>query len=111
MQASEKTTMQEMNPPAQRYPTTEIAHIEVYGRMGRVSARLKNVSTTGAALQLTSGMYRPQKGDLIRATVHLHSLGRTRAVDGEVVWSRGAGFGISFLRKTELLEKMFQKSA
>lgn len=104
--------MQEtLTPPAQRYPTTEIAHIEVYGRMGRVAARLKNVSATGAFLQLTGGMYRPQKGDLVRATVHLHTLGRSRAVDGEVVWSRGAGFGISFLRKTDLLEKMFQKSA
>lgn len=96
--------------PAQRYETSEIAHVEVYGRMGRVAARLKNVSSTGACIQLTSGTYRPNKGDLVRATVHLPQLGRSRAVDGEVIWSRGAGFGICFINKTSLLEKLFQQS-
>lgn len=94
---------------AQRFETSEIAHVEIYGRPGRLGARMKNISSTGAFLQLNGGSLRPGKGDLIRATVHLHTLGRSRTVDAEVVWSSGTGFGISFLRKNQLLERMFQR--
>jgi hypothetical protein len=96
---------------AERYPTAEIAHIEIYGRIGRAVARLKNISSTGAFLELNQGDYVPKKGDLIRATIHLHSLGKSRAIDAEIVWNRGVGFGVCFLRKTQLLEKMFQRSS
>ena len=101
--------MQLQNTPAQRFPTAEVAHVEFYGRSGKISARLKNVSSTGAYLALLGGVYRPQKGDLVKATVHLNSLGRSRSVDGEVMWTTGSGFGISFLRKAQLIERMFQK--
>ncbi|MBX2987529.1 MAG: PilZ domain-containing protein [Bdellovibrionaceae bacterium] len=96
---------------AHRYQTAELVHIEIYGRMGRALARMKNLSSTGAFLELSNGEYVPRKGDLMKATVHLHSLGRSRAVDAEVIWSNGLGFGVSFLKKTELLERMFQKPA
>lgn len=94
-----------------RFPTQEVAHIEVYGRMGRAVAKMKNISSGGAFLELSNGDYMPREGDLVRATVHLNTIGRSRAVDGEVMWNNGLGFGIAFLKKDELLEKMFQKSA
>ena len=84
--------------------------MEVYGRMGRMVARMMNLSKTGAHLQLMNGEYVPKKGDLIKATVHLHTLGKSRTVDGEVIWHSGVGFGISFLKKPQLLERMFQRS-
>lgn len=96
---------------AQRYPTSEIAHIEIYGRMGKAVARMKNLSATGAFLELQNGGYVPRPGDLLRATVHLASVGRSRSVDAEVVWNDGLGFGVSFLKKPELLERMFQRNA
>lgn len=95
---------------AERYPTSEIAHIEIYGRMGKAMAKMKNLSVTGAFMELQNSEYIPRKGDLIRATVHLHKLGRSRVVDAEVIWNRGLGFGVCFLKKAELLERMFQKN-
>lgn len=102
--------MQEQQSTARRFHTSEIAHLEVYGRMMRAVCRMKNLSSTGAFLHLTNGEVVPQRGDLIKMTVHLHSLGRSRAVDAEVVWSRGLGFGICFLNKEQLLQRMFQRS-
>lgn len=96
--------------PAQRFDTAEITHIEIYGRMGRVVAKMKNLSQTGACFQLVNGDYVPKRGDLVKATVHLHSLGRSRTVDAEVVWNSGLGFGASFLKKDQLLERMFRRS-
>ena len=92
-----------------RYETSETAHVEVYGRMGRLVSKMRNISTTGAFLELANGDYMPKKGDLVKATVHLHSLGRSRVVDAEVIWNSGLGFGISFLKKQQLLERMFQR--
>ena len=96
---------------AHRYTTSEVAHVEIYGRLGQLVSRMKNLSTTGALLELKSGTQVPKKGDLIRATIHLHSIGKTRVMDAEVVWTSGLGFGVSFLRKTELLERMFSKNS
>lgn len=96
---------------AQRYVTSEVTHIEIYGRMGKSVARMKNLSSTGAFFELQTGDYVPKKGDLLRATVHLTKIGRSRSMDAEVVWNSGLGFGIFFLKKEQLLEKMFQKTS
>lgn len=53
----------------------------------------------------------PAKGDLVRITIHLNQIGRVHLLDAEVVWCSGLGFGIYFLKKAQLLERMFQKSA
>ncbi len=103
--------MSELNTgTAERFPTSEIAHIEIYGRMGKALARLKNLSTTGAFLELQNSGYVPKKGDLIRATVHLHQIGRSRVIDAEVIWTRGIGFGVCFVKKTELLSRMIHRN-
>lgn len=99
--------MQDMLQPSQRFQTSEVAVIEVYGRMGKLVTKMKNLSLSGAYLQLMEGGYVPNKGELVHATVHLRSLGRSRAFDGEVIWMSGIGFGISFLKKKDLVEKMF----
>ena len=48
----------------------------------------------------------PRKGDLVRITILLRQINKTHIVDAEIVWSRGLGLGISFLKKTDLVEKL-----
>lgn len=96
-----------MNAP--RHHTFEIAHIEVYGKAGEIVSCLRNLSTTGAFLELTAGPFLPQKGDLIRATVHLSTIKKTRVLNAEVVWTNDSGFGVTFIDKPELMKRLFSR--
>ncbi|WII72802.1 PilZ domain-containing protein [Bdellovibrio sp. 22V] len=96
---------------AKRYQTKETAQIEVYGHIGTLVANLKNLSQTGAFLEVAQGDYVPQKGDLLNMTVNLKSLRRTHNIAAEVVWSKGLGLGICFINKDEVLERMMAKSS
>lgn len=96
---------------AKRYPTKEIAHLEVYGHIGTLEANVKNLSTSGALLEVSKGDYVPKKGDLLSMTVKLSSLQREHNVSAEVVWSNGLGLGICFINKGEVLERMMAKSS
>ena len=93
-----------------RYPTSEEAEVEIYGQMGHFRGKMKNLSLTGALLELEQAARLPQKGDLIRATVDLPHLGKKRTLDAEIIWTQGLGFGICFIKKEELLKRMFDKS-
>lgn len=95
---------------AQRHPTSEIVQLEIYGRGDRALCRMKNLSETGAFLTLVKGQSVPSKGDLVRLVIHLNQLGKVHSVDAEVVWTSGLGCGVCFLKKAQLLERMFQKS-
>lgn len=95
---------------AKRYRTREIASIEVYGHIGIVSAKLENLSLTGAFLEIAKGSYVPQKGDLLNLTVNLSSVRKSHNLAAEVVWSRGMGIGICFINKGEVLERMMAKA-
>ncbi|WP_295899058.1 PilZ domain-containing protein [uncultured Bdellovibrio sp.] len=94
---------------AKRYKTKETAQVEVYGHIGILVANLKNLSQTGAFLEVSQGDYVPQKGDLLNLTVNLTSLRRTHNVAAEVVWSKGLGLGICFIGKEQVLERMMAK--
>lgn len=94
---------------AKRFKTRETARLEVYGHMGILVAFLKNISQTGAFLEVSQGDYVPQKGDLLNMTVSLDSLRRTHNVAAEVIWSKGLGLGITFINKEEVLERMMAK--
>ncbi|MEK2646632.1 PilZ domain-containing protein [Bdellovibrio sp. BCCA] len=94
---------------AKRYKTKETAQVEVYGHIGILVANLKNLSQTGAFLEVSQGDYVPQKGDLLNLTVNLTSLRRTHNVAAEVVWSKGLGLGICFIGKDQVLERMMAK--
>ncbi len=96
---------------AQRFTTLETVHVEVYGRMGTLVARMKNLSSTGALLELSNGEYIPQEGDFLHITVNLSTVGKSHAFDAEVIWNRALGFGINFIKKEQLLDKMLQRSA
>lgn len=92
--------------PARRYNTKEMAQIEVYGRMGKVFCKLGNLSESGAFLEIINSSYVPRSGDLVRITVLLRQINKTHIVDAEIVWARGLGLGINFLKKKTLVEKL-----
>ncbi|WP_413290111.1 PilZ domain-containing protein [Bdellovibrio sp. HCB337] len=94
----------------ERHQTQERAYLEIFGRMGTLIAELKNLSTTGAFLEIIQGDYIPQKGDLMRVTVPLESLGRTHSVNAEVVWGKSLGVGICFLNRQETMTKMLTRN-
>lgn len=94
---------------AERYETKEIAHIEVYGRHhGKMVARLRNISASGAFFELSQCEYVPRRGDMLCVTVHLSTLKKSRVVHAQVVWGRGLGFGAQFIAKDDLVAKMLQ---
>lgn len=97
--------------PEKRFHTKETAQIEVYGHIGVLKANLKNLSKTGAFLEVSEGTYVPQKGDILNMTVQLGSLQRSHNLSAEVVWSEGAGLGICFINKDQVLERMMAKSS
>lgn len=96
---------------ADRHPTSEIARVQVYGRMGTMVAKLKNISTTGSFFELVNGDYVPRPGDFIHVTLQLHTVGRTHNFDAEVAWSSALGFGVAYVKKEQLLTKMMQKNS
>jgi hypothetical protein len=94
---------------SKRYDTKEIAHIEVYGRHhGKMVAKLKNVSSSGAFFELAQSEYVPRRGDMLCVTVHLSSLKKSHVLHAQVIWGRGLGFGAQFIPKEELVTKMLQ---
>ncbi len=97
---------------ALRFDTKEIAHIEVYGRHhGKMVAKLKNISSSGAFFELSQSEYVPRRGDMLCVTVHLGSLKKSHVIHAQVVWGRGLGFGAQFVPKEELVTKMLQGKA
>lgn len=95
---------------SQRYNTMEVALVEVYGHVGIVDATMKNLSLTGAFIQMVSADYLPQKGDLLNLTVNLDEIQKSHNVDAQVIWSKGNQLGVAFISKDEVLERMMAKS-
>ncbi len=96
--------------PKKRFATLEIIALEVYGQMGEHVAKMKNLSKSGAFLEVVKGPFAPEKGDLIRMKITLSSIQKTHQVDAEVIWTQEKKFGVSFVKKEELVEKMLSKS-
>ncbi len=95
---------------AERYPTQEIADIEIYGDTTKLRAVMRNLSSTGAGLEILGTTISFQKGDLLNITVELDSLEKTHNVDAEVVWTDGQGVGVCFMKKDEVVQRIFLRS-
>lgn len=94
---------------AERYQTQEKVSVQVYGQGLQLEAVLRNLSQTGAGLEIIS-KNDLQKGDLLSLTIELQSLSKTHSVDAEVVWTHGQGIGVSFMKQNEIFEKMLSKN-
>lgn len=98
-----------MQEVARRFSTNESATIEVFGRMETMYGMMKNLSTSGCFMELTKGEYIPQEGDCLRVIIPLKTLGKTRNLFGQVVWKKGVGFGITFIKKEDISKKMLAR--
>ncbi len=98
--------------PQKRFATLETVAFEIYGQHGAHTVRMKNLSQSGAFFEIPEIDKKVQilKGDLIRLDIHLASLKKSHVIDAEIVWSQNNGFGVSFITKEQLLEKMILKS-
>lgn len=94
---------------APRFPTRETAGVEIYGRNGRFTARLRNLSASGARLEIIRGETTPQTGDILKVTVQLKELGKTHKVDGEVIWLGQGAIGIQFINKEDVAVRILSK--
>ena len=94
---------------AQRFTTSEHAMIEVYGKRSRVFSKMRNLSNTGALFELSDPTYTPLKGDLLKISIHLDSLNRTRNMNAEVVWSKDDQMGVHFISEDAIIERMIAK--
>lgn len=106
--ASENTQQQPAT-PMKRFTTKELAQLEVYGRMGKVFCRMSNLSKSGAFFEIINSNFNPKVGDLVRITVLLRQINKTHIIDAEVVWSRGLGLGLCFIKKNDLVGKLSSK--
>lgn len=93
---------------SKRFVTQELAHIEIYGHPGRTLTKLGNLSASGAYLEILSPQFSIKKNDLVRITINLRSLNRIHTLDCEVIWTKGLGVGVQFLKREELQEKLTQ---
>lgn len=89
-----------------RFLTKEHAQLEIYGRLGKIYCRLTNLSQTGAFLEIVNAKYTPKPGELLRMTILLRQVNKTHTLDAEIVWSKGLGLGITFIKKDQLFEKL-----
>ena len=99
------------DPQAKRFLTKELAQIEVYGRMGKVFCKMSNLSQSGAFFEIINSNYMPRSGDLVRVTILLRQINKSHTLDAEIVWCKGLGLGLNFLKKTELLHKLAGRPA
>ncbi|MFZ3228626.1 MAG: PilZ domain-containing protein [Pseudobdellovibrio sp.] len=97
--------------PPKRFPTKEPAQIEIYGRFGKIYCKMGNLSKKGAFFEIISSNFMPRQGDLVRITVNLKQLGRSHILDGEVVWCKGLGMGVMFIKQDLLFQKLSSRSA
>jgi hypothetical protein len=95
---------------APRYATKETAHLEIFGQLGHIMGNLKNVSKTGALVEIPNNEQTLDRGDVVHMTIHLFSLKKTHIVHAEVIWNRGGSIGLHFVKKDQILEKMFSKT-
>ncbi|MGE0632575.1 MAG: PilZ domain-containing protein [Pseudobdellovibrionaceae bacterium] len=97
----------------QRYPTSEKAHVEVYGQSIQAEAYLRNLSQGGAFLEWNANLPPVSKGDILRLTVELSQVGKKHKVSAEVVWIKEdathAGIGISFIRPEDVVTKLMSR--
>lgn len=93
----------------ERFQTKEMALIEIYGKMGKAVAQLKNLSKTGAFLELNHSKILPQKGDILQITIQLPHLRKERRISAEVVWHEGLSLGVHFLAKDLVVSKLMNK--
>lgn len=87
---------------AKRYQTNEQVSIQIVGKLSYFSARIENLSETGAALQMMSGSFLFTKRTLLKLTLNLGSIGKSYEIFAKVVWIKNTLVGVKFINKSEV---------
>lgn len=95
-----------MSEIAERHSTNETAFVEVQGRTGKILCRMNNLSKTGAFFEIVNSHFTPRQGDLVRVTINLKQLNKIHTLHGQIIWNRGLGLGIAFLKSKDVLKKI-----
>lgn len=70
---------------------------------------LKDVSKTGARLNLLTSVADFFKGDILRLVVELESVHKNRVVNAEVIWTKGGALGVSFLHPDLVVNRLLNR--
>ncbi len=108
MNHKQNTDQQDQGLVAKRHATNETAVVEVYGRSGKIFCRMNNLSTSGAFLEILNATFTPKQGDFVRVTVNLKQISKSHTVHGQIIWCRGLGLGISFVKDKDLVKKIIK---
>ncbi len=96
----------------ERFRTYAKVRCHKYGSGYGAMMVLKNISKSGARLNLVTSASQFLKGDILRLVVELDTVNRNHVVNAEVVWSKEGALGVSFLSsKHEIMTKLLSREA
>lgn len=107
---SEKFTATADSAIAKRYATNETARIEFYGKKDMLFCRMNNLSSTGAFFEIINSTLKPKPGDLVRVNIHLRQINKSHVVNGEIIWVKGFGVGVAFVKQEEIFKRFLKVS-
>jgi len=82
---------------AHRYETNERVIVTPIGAQKALSSRLKNLSHSGACIEIKTGNHSFRSGDLVALTILLSKVEKTHYLSAEVVWVRENQLGLRFV--------------
>ena len=106
---SAKSRLERIETPKDSSATGELCRVEVCGRVQDLTAKLKNISESGAFLEYVRGAYIPKAGDFVRIYVQKPGSDQLQILDAKIVRSQGLCFGAHFVKNFELIEQLFKQ--
>jgi len=94
---------------SKRFQAYARVRCQKYGSGSGALMILKNISKSGARLNLITAASEFFKGDIIRLVVELDAVSRNRTVNAEVVWSRDGSLGVSFLTPENVVSRLLNR--
>ncbi len=94
---------------AKRFQAYARVRCQKYGSGSGALMILKNISKSGARLNLITAASEFLKGDILRLVVELDAVSRNRIVNAEVVWSQNGSLGVSFLSPENVVTKLLNR--
>ena len=94
---------------AKRYPTRETARLQILGRNEVLIVRMSNLSSTGAFFEMLGSSVSLKVGQLVSVTVNLREVNKTHVIGAEVIWTKGHGIGVLFVKQRELLQRLHKQ--
>ncbi len=83
---------------ARRFLTREPARLEIIGKKTILFCRMNNLSATGAFFEILNSNYTPRPGEVVRVVINLKQVNKTHTLNGQIVWAKGLGIGIQFIK-------------